>query len=101
MQANQITGGHIDFVVNLDTSCVHAVFFFHVTATTEISTLSLHHALPIYNSDGFVAAGISYRGVLGFLEDLRLPKTDTYTLMIRDYGADQTLGYKVSFIKLT
>src|SRR3712207_9593917 len=33
-----------------------SVFFFNDTATTEIYTLSLHDALPIYAVDGFVIA---------------------------------------------
>ena len=34
------------------TSCVLFFFFFNDTATTEIYTLSLHDALPIYNKSG-------------------------------------------------
>ena len=32
--------------------CFFVVFFFNDTATTEIYTLSLHDALPIYDDDG-------------------------------------------------
>ena len=39
------------------------VFFFNDTATTEIYTLSLHDALPIYF--GFLGLGLSVDGVLG------------------------------------
>src|SRR5258708_31455137 len=31
----------------------HTIFFFNDTATTEIYTLSLHDALPIYSDDRF------------------------------------------------
>src|SRR5712671_7812468 len=31
--------------------CVRLLFFFNATATTEIYTLSLHDALPIYTAD--------------------------------------------------
>src|SRR5439155_25810998 len=31
-----------------DSKCTRISFFFHATATTEIYTLSLHDALPIY-----------------------------------------------------
>src|SRR3712207_7159061 len=52
-------------------------FFFNDTATTEISTLSLHDALPIYLGDdpaGFVLFFHSFSTFLGrpgiYLEDL-------------------------------
>src|SRR2546427_156784 len=32
--------------------CIHLLFFFNDTATTEIYTLSLHDALPIFNLGG-------------------------------------------------
>src|SRR5256885_12369086 len=35
-------------VVTLSSACVFLFFFFNDTATTEIYTLSLHDALPIY-----------------------------------------------------
>src|SRR5260221_13784102 len=40
-------------------SSVHLFFFFNDTATTEIYTLSLHDALPIYVPD----AGVDRRGI--------------------------------------
>src|ERR1035438_10906087 len=36
--------------------CLFFFFFFNDTATTEIYTLSLHDALPIYKRKGWVAA---------------------------------------------
>src|SRR5206468_11928635 len=33
-------------------------FFFHLTATTELSTLSLHDALPIYRNHGVWCGGV-------------------------------------------
>src|SRR6266540_6846416 len=35
-------------------SCYVSIFFFNDTATTEIYTLSLHDALPIFGDDGRV-----------------------------------------------
>src|SRR3712207_9460497 len=37
---------------DVQSECSSASFFFNVTATTEISTLSLHDALPIYGPPG-------------------------------------------------
>src|SRR3712207_8304076 len=45
---------------------IDTVFFFNDTATTEIYTLSLHDALPIY---GQRAARTGARSLLGGLED--------------------------------
>src|SRR5256885_16723590 len=39
-------------MVTIDVSIALLVFFFNDTATTEIYTLSLHDALPIYASPG-------------------------------------------------
>src|SRR5436189_6253621 len=39
------------------------LFFFNVTATTEIYTLSLHDALPILLVEGFGVEGDSHAGV--------------------------------------
>src|SRR3712207_8296195 len=44
------------------------LFFFNDTATTEIYTLSLHDALPIY----VIAADVIQHGVVGNLEDIVL-----------------------------
>src|SRR3712207_9290835 len=45
-------------MVNEDDVCILFIFFFfNDTATTEIYTLSLHDALPIYSRDVKVAAG--------------------------------------------
>src|SRR5258707_2149789 len=38
-------------VVVINIGCVFVFFFFNDTATTEIYTLSLHDALPIYDSN--------------------------------------------------
>src|SRR5689334_24378112 len=38
------------------------VFFFNDTATTEIYTLSLHDALPIFRARGNVALGLGRQG---------------------------------------
>ena len=38
-----------DFVLAVATESLQFVFFFNDTATTEIYTLSLHDALPIYS----------------------------------------------------
>ena len=70
---------------------VGVVFFFNDTATTEIYTLSLHDALPIFNKNN--AAGflnLCLAGGIGFLywsanqksrsgENLRLEKSDSST----------------------
>ena len=45
----------------MSTSCV---FFFHDTATTEIYTLSLHDALPIYPFSGHLFVFLGRRGDL-------------------------------------
>src|SRR3712207_8376496 len=37
-------------------------FFFNDTATTEIYTLSLHDALPIYRDEGVVRGEVAVRG---------------------------------------
>src|SRR5437764_14434886 len=47
-------------------------FLFNDTATTEIYTLSLHDALPIYNAEAvkiliFAAEGLTKRSAVGFL----------------------------------
>src|SRR5258708_39899660 len=42
----------------IDQPPIYAIFFFNDTATTEIYTLSLHDALPIYNTVGMGDAGI-------------------------------------------
>src|SRR5262245_65745316 len=46
-------------------SCVYGPisFFFNDTATTEIYTLSLHDALPIYRREGVVDAGVDVEPV--------------------------------------
>src|SRR5438128_10740961 len=53
----------IRFILFLTTmSCLMSSFFFNDTATTEIYTLSLHDALPIYSSKKFkIAEGQWYR----------------------------------------
>src|SRR5690242_15651861 len=48
------------------------LFFYNDTATTEIYTLSLHDALPIYNAEAvkiliFAAEGLTKRSAVGFL----------------------------------
>src|SRR3989339_1136634 len=40
--------------VLLTLACAYIIFFFNDTATTEIYTLSLHDALPIYGAEGGV-----------------------------------------------
>src|SRR3712207_7833542 len=42
---------------DVQSECSSASFFFNVTATTEISTLSLHDALPIYGPPGGALPG--------------------------------------------
>src|SRR5207249_10094591 len=49
------------------------IFFFHSTATTDIYTLSLHDALPIYQGD-------RRRHLLDSVDDLRLPVRDLHGL---------------------
>ena len=44
----RVTGGEVGFVESRSTDCVLFFFFFNDTATTEIYTLSLHDALPIF-----------------------------------------------------
>ena len=39
--------------------CIVFFFFFNDTATTEIYTLSLHDALPIYGAEGQTSAKVS------------------------------------------
>src|SRR3712207_6617965 len=52
---------------------IYLIFvFFNDTATTEIYTLSLHDALPIYNAEAvkiliFAAEGLTKRSAVGFL----------------------------------
>src|SRR5258708_36097256 len=41
------------------------IFFFNDTATTEIYTLSLHDALPIYDRSGVLRAALLGEGRLG------------------------------------
>src|ERR1039458_10858246 len=41
------------------------VFFFNDTATTEIYTLSLHDALPIYRRRGEFSLGVDHRDPTG------------------------------------
>src|SRR2546425_9316010 len=41
---------------------ISSFFFFNDTATTEIYTLSLHDALPIYQSDALATFGASHGG---------------------------------------
>src|ERR1022692_2897716 len=48
----------------LSSSCL--IFFFNDTATTEIYTLSLHDALPIYGVDLAGRGADGVRGVWGF-----------------------------------
>ena len=53
--------------------CVFFIFFFNDTATTEIYTLSLHDALPIYghafeiDSSGFIGTAHGGSGHLSLL----------------------------------
>src|SRR5258708_24890596 len=50
-------------------------FFFNDTATTEIYTLSLHDALPIYHADGdHVSCPVSHPGGGGSIR--RVPQRD-------------------------
>src|SRR3712207_8493895 len=58
-------------------------FFFNDTATTEISPLSLHDALPIFASAG---EGRRERGGHGRRPSPRLPQDD------RQIGRQETLG---------
>src|SRR5258708_16444124 len=50
----------------------HSVFFFNDTATTEIYTLSLHDALPIY---AFHAVGIQ-------VDDHLVPHVEPFRMMV-------------------
>src|SRR3989475_7765523 len=43
------------------------IFFFNDTATTEIYTLSLHDALPIFDSNGYVVSSIFGPAIAGAL----------------------------------
>ena len=59
-------------------------FFFNDTATTEIYTLSLHDALPIWQ--GIVRPkGLVKFGVVGFVKSLR--EVPTFLLMRLAFGA--------------
>src|SRR5436309_5569088 len=44
--------------------CVSHFFFFNDTATTEIYTLSLHDALPIFRLEGHIHRGLNDRGLI-------------------------------------
>src|SRR3712207_7204178 len=59
------------------------LFFFNDTATTEIYTLSLHDALPIYQLSTFLCAAAGHPEVLGEMTALTkspvMPWTPTLT----------------------
>src|SRR2546430_9413363 len=61
-------------------------FFFNDTATTEIYTLSLHDALPIYNSRMGLRTGLSVpaRRLPERLDDLHGPWQGTVVLPVQD-----------------
>src|SRR2546430_16431418 len=54
------------FIFSVLVSVIWFFFFFNDTATTEIYTLSLHDALPIYGADGDVRAALRGGGRLLF-----------------------------------
>src|SRR3712207_8506931 len=67
------------------------IFFFNDTATTEIYTLSLHDALPIfYDMTSLKKAKVTGPGALELLQRLNTNQLDkpvgavTYTLMLDD-----------------
>src|SRR5215210_9326217 len=51
------------YVIPLPSASLLLFFFFKDTATTEIYTLSLHDALPIYTGEDLAAAGLGTMGV--------------------------------------
>src|SRR3712207_9070501 len=89
--------------VRIDTVCVLIFFFFNDTATTEIYTLSLHDALPIFEArlsrvalkrlDSRLLSGCRIREALGLAHgtrdrvDLRALRSEEHTseLQSRQY----------------
>jgi len=99
IQPGQSTGGHIDSVADLDTYCFDAI-------SNELVTISIFRTngsgLPyfqLYNSEGYVAES-PFGDSLEFVEDLRLPRTGPYTLLIRDVSITETLGYAFTFARI-
>src|SRR5436190_7623871 len=60
-------------------------FFFNDTATTEIYTLSLHDALPIFH-DGTVALAGPFGDLAGFCADLDLPRSEEHTSELQSHS---------------
>src|SRR2546421_12371774 len=72
--------------VAIITSPSFVFFFFNDTATTEIYTLSLHDALPIYASDPFAVQDRVAAGIVRMLE-LELKPQERQAL--RAYGRSE------------
>src|ERR1043165_10231815 len=65
-------------------------FFFNDTATTEIYTLSLHDALPIWAPGGHRRAGCGHRG------DARILRSEEHTSELQSRGL---ISYAVFCLK--
>src|SRR5258708_4866957 len=61
-------------------SCNHPLFFFNDTATTEIYTLSLHDALPIFQGDVLATdnntVGMGDAGIKSAIQGSNVPNPD-------------------------
>src|SRR5260370_132992 len=70
-----------EFFHPIDGSGTHTdqVFFFNDTATTEIYTLSLHDALPIYSYVAVYSGDSNYNGSTGAVEPLTINKANSST----------------------
>ena len=55
---------------------IHCLFFFNDTATTEIYTLSLHDALPIYENRSIKEAGKLPQPEMGSIKSGALPQRE-------------------------
>src|SRR5438552_18037825 len=81
------------FFILLHLSLLFFFFFFNDTATTEIYTLSLHDALPIYSLDNLTFDGSSIKG-LSELHESDLDRKST-----RLNSSHQIISYAVFCLK--
>src|SRR3712207_9495346 len=70
----------------MPSSCEIIIFFFNDTATTEISTLSLHDALPIFDITEVTVVGVLYMG--GYQEER--------IALVVEYGVGDVLAVKLN-----
>jgi hypothetical protein len=101
IKPGQLTGGRIETRVDIDSYCFSAL-------SNDLITIDIYRTngngsphFRLYDQNGeFVISDNWIDNALGFREDVRLPSTGTYTLIVREEGQDQTYDYELSFIKV-